>query len=135
MMLFDTPLPSIYDNVSLDDDVKFLFDLGKFANWFSGSDIDVESLPYDELRTMGDTARWEFALQIAKAHGTLPPDTSTDHIRRVVEAAMSHAKMIHDYQIVPLSSGASGAARAARRPQPDDRTDAGPGSGLGRRYR
>jgi len=102
LMLFDTPLPSIYDDISLDDDVKFLFDLGKFANWFSGSDIDVDRLSYDELRTMDDGTRWEFALQIAKTHGAVPPDTSTDHIRRVVEAAKSHARMILNYQIAPF---------------------------------
>ena len=50
---------------------------GKFANWFSGSDIDVESLPYEQLRRLDETARWEFALQIAKTHGAVPPDTST----------------------------------------------------------
>jgi acyl transferase domain-containing protein/thioesterase domain-containing protein/acyl carrier protein len=115
VMLFDTPLPSIYDSVSLDDDVKFLFDLGKFANWFSGSDIDVDKLSYDELRKMDDSTRWEFALQIAKTHGALPPDTSTDHIRRVVEAAMSHARMIHDYQIAAFDQ----AVHLVRPEQPD----------------
>jgi len=102
LMLFDTPLPSIYDNISLDDDIRFLFDLGKFANWFSGSDIDVDSLSYDELRTMDDSTRWEFALQIAKTHGAVPPETSTDHIRRVVEAAKAHARMILNYPLAPF---------------------------------
>jgi len=102
LMLFDTPLPSIYRGVNLDDEVSFLFDLGRFANWFSGSDIDVENLPYDQLRSLDETARWEFAFQIARTHGAVPPDSSPEHIRGVVQAARAHATMILNYTIAPF---------------------------------
>ena len=102
LMLFDTPLPSIYERISLDDDVKFLFDVGRFANWFSGSEIDVESLSYDHLRSLDETARWEFAFQIAKSHGAVPPDSSPEHIRCVVQAAKAHATMILNYRVSPF---------------------------------
>ncbi len=115
LMLFDTPLPSIYQGVGLDDDVKFLFDLGRFANWFSGAEIDVENLPYEHLRSLDEAARWEFAFQIAKAHGAVPPDSSADHIRCVVQAAKAHATMIRDYTIAPFEQ----AVDLVRPEQPD----------------
>jgi len=115
LMLFDTPLPSIYERVSLDDDVKFLFDLGRFANWFSGSEIDVESLSYDHLRSLDETARWEFAFQIAKSHGAVPPDSSPEHIRCVVQAAKAHATMIFNYRVSSFGQ----AVHLVRPEQPD----------------
>lgn len=115
LMLFDTPLPSIYERISLDDDVKFLFDLGRFANWFSGSEIDVESLSYDHLRSLDETARWEFAFQIAKSHGAVPPDSSPEHIRCVVQAAKAHATMIFHYRVSPFDQ----AVHLVRPEQPD----------------
>jgi len=102
LMLFDTPLPSIYDQVNLDDDVAFLLELGKFANWFAGADIDIDSLSVDELRKVDEDARWEFMLQIAKTHGAVPSETTTERIRCAVGAAKSHACMIRDYTIVPF---------------------------------
>lgn len=102
LMLFDTPLPSIYQRVRLDDPIAFMLDLGNFANWFSGSEIDLAHLSYENLKTMSEEARWEFAWQLAKSHGVVPPDTSPNHLRRIVAAGHAHAVMILNYEIVPF---------------------------------
>jgi myxalamid-type polyketide synthase MxaB len=102
LMLFDTPLPSIYRGVNVDDEIHFLFDLGNFANWFSGSDIDVERLPFEQLRAMEEDERWQTLLHIATSHGVLPRDTTSVQLRRVVEAGRAHAAMILGYAIRPF---------------------------------
>jgi myxalamid-type polyketide synthase MxaB len=102
LMLLDTPLPSIYENVNLDDDVAFLVELSKFANWFAGAEIDVDSLPLDQLRAMEERKRWEFMLRLAKLHGAVPPETTVDRIQVIIATAHRHATMIRDYQVAPL---------------------------------
>jgi len=102
LTLFDTPLPSIYAGVRLDDDVRFLFDLGRFANWFQGSEIDVDSISYDHMNSLDEESRWKFAFDIAQSNGALPKGTSISNIRRVVQAAKAHAIMIRDYRIEPI---------------------------------
>ena len=44
--LFGAPLPSICDDVDLDDEARFLCDLVNFANCFTGTKARVD---YDEL--------------------------------------------------------------------------------------
>ncbi len=104
LMLFDTPLPSICSYLRLDDEVKFLFDLAGFANWFADSDIDVAGLSYEHLRSLQGEARWEFAVQVAKSHLALPPTTTAEQMRRIVEAGKAHVRMILDYRIVPIET-------------------------------
>lgn len=100
LALLDTPLPSIYDTVHLDDDIQFLFELGRFANWFSGSSIDVANLSYETLRAMDEDSLWQFVHEMAIAHGVLPRETVPQQIRRIVQAGKSHAAMIRGYSPV-----------------------------------
>jgi len=102
LALFDTPLPSIYEDVTLDDDIKFLFELGNFANWFAGSDIDVNSVTYTQLEKMDEETRWEFCLTIAKEHNAVPPNADADHLRCMISAGKAHATMIKQLSIEPL---------------------------------
>ena len=96
LALLDTPLPSIYQSVHLDDDIQFIFELGNFANWFSGSSIDVANLSYDTLKALDDESRWRFIHEVAVAHGVLQRETTPAQIRRIVEAAKAHATMIRE---------------------------------------
>ncbi len=98
LALFDTPLPSIYDDVNVEDDIQFLFDLANFANWFSGANIDMKVFSAQPFETLDEQGRWDLTLEIGKQHGAVPQDASSDHLRRVVQAGKSHAKMIKAYQ-------------------------------------
>lgn len=102
LMLFDTPLPSIYQDINLEDDIKFLFDLGRFANWFSGAEVDVESISYDDARSFDEATRWEIVLEIAKAYSIVPPDSTLHYIRCVIEAGKTHAAIVQNYTIEPF---------------------------------
>jgi myxalamid-type polyketide synthase MxaB len=103
VILFDTPLPSIYDSVHLDDNLKFLLELGNFTNWFAGATIDVRQISYEHLSSMDEATLWQFVWEVATSQRVLPRETTPDHIRRIVEAGNAHARMIRGYRIAPFS--------------------------------
>ena len=102
LVLFDSPPPSVFQDVHLADDVKFLLELGNFANWFSGAAIDVAELSSDRLAAMDESTRWQFVCQLGVTHGVIPRETSPDHLRRLVAAGKAHAIMIRDCQMPPF---------------------------------
>ena len=64
---------------------------------------------------MDETARWEFAFQIAKTHGAVPPDSSPTTSGAWSQAAQSHATMILNYPIASFDQ----AVHLVRPEQPD----------------
>jgi myxalamid-type polyketide synthase MxaB len=102
LVLFDSPPPSVFQDVHLADDVKFLLELGNFANWFSGAAIDMAELSSDRLAAMDESTRWQFVCQLGVTHGVIPRETSPDHLRRLVAAGKAHAIMIRDCQMPPF---------------------------------
>jgi myxalamid-type polyketide synthase MxaB len=99
LVFLDTPLPSIYDNVDLNDDVRFLADFVNFVNGFLGVQMDCS---YEQLREHDSETAFQIALEEAKRHNVLPTDGSTDHIRRLIEVARTNARMIMDYSLSPI---------------------------------
>ena len=67
--MFGAPLPSICDDVDLDDEARFLCDLVNFANCFTGTKSRVD---YDELLALPAAERFQAALAEAKRQGTVP---------------------------------------------------------------
>ncbi len=104
LIIVDTPLPSIYASVQLDDDVRFMLDLGRFANWFKGVSIDIDDTMLENLSTMDEDSRWQFASDLAQSSGAFPRGVPTSYIRKVVQAAKAHATMIRGYDLKPIGA-------------------------------
>jgi len=92
--MIDSPTPSIFAGVDLADDAKFLVDLINFSNWFSNASMSVS---YEELRDQEPDQRLRTVLDEAIKHEVVPPDVSTDHIRRLIDVCRAHSKAIIDY--------------------------------------
>ncbi len=95
LLLFDSPMPSILDNVDLDDDARFLYDLVNFSNRFAGAEMEVS---YEALSTMNREQRFQAVLSEAKAHRVVPAEVSTEHIRRLIDVCRAHVRLTLDYQ-------------------------------------
>jgi NADPH:quinone reductase-like Zn-dependent oxidoreductase/thioesterase domain-containing protein/acyl carrier protein len=99
--LLDTPLPSICENVDVDDDARFLCNLFNFANRFAGTDVRVE---YDEIVTQSADESFRTALAEARQQGIVPADTPEEFIRRLVHVGKANVSVIQDYLPGPLAA-------------------------------
>lgn len=104
LSLFDTPLPSICDDVDVDDDARFLCDLINYANRFSGQDI---CLSYDELKSLESNARFTAAIDEARKRGIVPAETPELFIRQLVQVGKSNVLSIQSYTPSPLRTVAT----------------------------
>ena len=96
MLIFiDSPTPAIFDDVDLDDDARFLYDVVNFSNYFAGAEMAVS---YEKLRCQHPDERIRTVLDEAIKHQVVPPDVSTDHIRRLIDVCRAHSRAIMDYQ-------------------------------------
>ncbi len=98
LVLIDTPKPSIFRDVDLGDNARFLFDLVNFSNWFAGAQMRVE---YEQLRKQTDAQSIDTVLQEAKRHHVLAVDASPNHLRRLVDVCKHHVRLILEYQPEP----------------------------------
>jgi NADPH:quinone reductase-like Zn-dependent oxidoreductase/thioesterase domain-containing protein/acyl carrier protein len=96
LALFDTPLPSIYDGVDLEDNARFIYDLVNFTNRFAGAAMDVS---YEALRQVNGDAAFEMALDEAKRHGVVPADARSEMIRRLCEVGRANVRLIMRRQL------------------------------------
>ena len=118
--LFGAPLPSICDDVDLDDEARFLCDLVNFANCFTGTKSRVD---YDELLALAPAERFQAALAEAKRQGTVPEATPEAYIRRLVNVGAANVRAIQDLRAAsarragpPVHSDHRGRARPDCRP-------------------
>ncbi|MCI0335526.1 MAG: SDR family NAD(P)-dependent oxidoreductase [Planctomycetes bacterium] len=99
--LFDTPLPSICDDVDVEDDARFLCNLINYANRFSGSDIQ---LSYEELATLEPAERFPTALAEARKRGIIPAETPEAFVRRLVHVGNANVRVLQGYEPQPNSA-------------------------------
>jgi myxalamid-type polyketide synthase MxaB len=99
LALCDTPLPSIYDNIDLDDEIRFLYELVTFTNRFSGAKID---LSYEELRSLGPEDAFLAALEKAKQEGVVPDEASPELIRHLCEVGRANVRLIMECRLRPI---------------------------------
>ncbi len=99
LALFDSPLPTICENIDLHDDTRFLFDLVEFTNQFAGAAMRVS---YEALRSQSYEASFEQAMAEAKRHGVVPADVPIAFLRRLVDVAKSNVRVLRDYQPAAL---------------------------------
>jgi acyl transferase domain-containing protein/NADPH:quinone reductase-like Zn-dependent oxidoreductase/thioesterase domain-containing protein/nucleoside-diphosphate-sugar epimerase len=124
LALFDTPLPSICDDVDVEDDARFLCDLVNFANRFAGTDVRVDLQDV----SLSPEERFRAALAEARRQGTVPQDTPEEFIRRLVRVGEANVRVIQSYEpdslaapvhlFVPHIKG--GLAEVSGREMPED---------------
>jgi myxalamid-type polyketide synthase MxaB len=95
LALFDTPFPSICDDVDLEDDARFLCDILNYANRFAGTDI---RFTYDALSSQGSNERFQVALAEARRQGLVPAETPESFIRRLVGVGEANVRVIQAYR-------------------------------------
>ncbi len=97
--LVDTPLPSICEDVDVEDDTRFLCDLVNFANCFAGTRVRVD---YEELMKMAPDERFQSALAEARRQGTVPAEAPESYIRRLVGVGEANVRVIQGYEPRPV---------------------------------
>jgi thioesterase domain-containing protein/acyl carrier protein len=123
--LFDTPLPSICDDVNVDDDARFLCDLANYANRFAGTDIRID---YHEIAKLSPEEGFQAALAEARRQGTIPTETPESLIRRLVHVGEANVRVIQGFKPTPIASPAllfvpsikGGLAEVSGRDMPED---------------
>ena len=99
--MFDSPLPSTFKSVNVDDDARFLCELVSFASRFSGTDIQVN---HEELTKLPPEDRFSFALAEARKSGVVPTETPEAYIRRLVHVGEANVRVLQGYQPSPLTT-------------------------------
>jgi myxalamid-type polyketide synthase MxaB len=94
LIFFDSPAPSIFRGVDLDDHARFLYDLVNFSNWFAGTQMRVS---YEELKKLDAETAFETALAEAKSQGALPAESSAEQVRRLVDVCKAHVRAVMQY--------------------------------------
>ena len=99
LIFLDTPTPAIFQNVDLNDDARFLYDLVNFSNWFAGTNMRVS---YQQLHGQDREVSLRTVLQTAKEQGVLPADTPVEHLRRIIEVSRENVRLLMQYEPEPL---------------------------------
>jgi thioesterase domain-containing protein len=95
LALFDTPFPSICDDVDTEDDARFLCDLLNYANRFAGTDV---RFAYEALSSQGAEERFQAALAEARRQGLVPAETPESFIRRLVAVGEANVRVTQSYR-------------------------------------
>lgn len=96
LVLLDTPLPSIYDNIDLSDDARFLYDFTHFSNIFLQAQMQVT---YEQLQQLSREQALQLLLSEAKREGLVAAGASTRYIERLIETSRAHVQFIKDYRL------------------------------------
>ncbi|HEX5471404.1 MAG TPA: SDR family NAD(P)-dependent oxidoreductase, partial [Lacipirellulaceae bacterium] len=99
--MFDAPLPSIFDTVSVDDDARFLCELVSFASRFSGTEVPIQ---YEELSQIPPEEQFQFVLAKARECGIVPAETPESFIRRLVRVGKANVRVLQSYPPKPISA-------------------------------
>ncbi len=99
--LLDTPLPSVYRNVQLDDHAGFLHETLEFAGRFEGREIsldrsDLQELPQDQQFNKAVTAARQSGLAVGMA--------DSQFLRRVVAVGAGLVRASRQYQPPTLTA-------------------------------
>ncbi len=99
LALFDTPLPTIYRDIDIDDDARFLCDMVRFTNRFAGTNIE---LSIDELEQLSPDERFASALAQARSQGMFPPSVSDEYVQRMVAVGEGLIRASKSYAPQPI---------------------------------
>ncbi len=99
LALFDAPLPSIYRDVDVDDEVQFLCDMIRFTNRVAGIQIDVS---LEKLSQLAPEERFADTLRQAREQGMFPPGVQDEYVHRLVAVGVGLILASKGYQPKPL---------------------------------
>ncbi|WP_404304603.1 SDR family NAD(P)-dependent oxidoreductase [Neorhodopirellula lusitana] len=95
LIMVDTPLPVVFENVDQGDDAKFLVDLVEFANHFAGTTMQIR---YEDLNRVSEQEAIDSVLKLSIDHGVLPVQTTPEYLRRLINVCKNHVSVLQGYQ-------------------------------------
>ena len=91
LIMLDSPQPSVFRDVDLSDNARFLTDMVNFANYFSGTSMKVD---YLALREKSEEDALAMVMRMARQERVLPPETTVDYLRRLVTVCKQHVRVL-----------------------------------------
>jgi len=98
--LMDSPLPTICDDVDVEDDARFLCDLMNFANRCAGESVRID---YDKVSRLPVSERFAACLDEARRTGLVPPEMPEEFIRQLVHVGEANVRVLQSYRPTALS--------------------------------
>jgi acyl transferase domain-containing protein/thioesterase domain-containing protein len=95
LALMDSPLPSLCDDIDVEDDARFFCDLVNFANRISGLDGRIN---YQKLAALAPAEQFTAALDEARAIGMIPAETPESFIRQLVHVGEANVRVLQSYR-------------------------------------
>jgi NADPH:quinone reductase-like Zn-dependent oxidoreductase/thioesterase domain-containing protein/NADP-dependent 3-hydroxy acid dehydrogenase YdfG/acyl carrier protein len=100
LALLDSPLPSICDDVDVEDDARFFCDLLNFANRCAGADARID---YDRLSSLPQAEQFSAGVEEARRSGMLPAETPDEFVRKLVDVGEANVRVLQSYRPSALS--------------------------------
>jgi thioesterase domain-containing protein len=97
----DSPMPSLCDDIDVEDDAHFFCDLVNFANRCSGASGRID---YEGLSTLPRTEQFSAALDEARASGMIPAETPESFVRRIVHVGEANVRVLQSYRPTALTT-------------------------------
>jgi acyl transferase domain-containing protein/thioesterase domain-containing protein/NAD(P)-dependent dehydrogenase (short-subunit alcohol dehydrogenase family)/acyl carrier protein len=101
LALMDSPLPSLCDDVDVEDDARFLCDLVNFANRCAGEEVRID---YEKIARLPASERFAAALADARDTGLVPREMPEEFIRQLVHVGEANVRVLQSYRPTPLSN-------------------------------
>ena len=101
--LFDTPLPTVFSKIKVDDDAQFLCNIINVLNRWRRSDVHIE---YDQLAALEPEQRFKMAVEEARKQGAVPEAAPEEYIRRIVQVGEANVRALQTYAPTPLDGKA-----------------------------
>jgi myxalamid-type polyketide synthase MxaB len=99
--LMDSPMPSICDDIDVEDDAHFFCDLVNFANCSSGVDVRIN---YDTLAALPRSEQFAAALAEARSTGMIPLEMPESFVRRLVHVGEANVRVLQSYRPKALAA-------------------------------
>ena len=93
LIMIDTPLPSVFEDVDLEDNSKFLSDLVTFTNYFAGTSMQIDPRSFDGLPEDEALHR---VLELGIGNGVLPSHATSSFLIRLISVCKQHVRILRE---------------------------------------
>ena len=94
LLMIDTPMPSVFEEVDLSDSSKFLSDLVTFTNYFAGNLMQIDP---KILNGLSEDQALSRVLELGMRNGVLPSHATVEFLDRLISVCKQHVKILQDY--------------------------------------